>query len=249
MNRKLFLLCTALLLLCSARESLSQSIYLSGYARDSTTFDLLPYTTIHTHKGEPVAAANENGYFSFRINAGDTIVFTRLGYKPVKIAPKATSWDMNVMLPETVRMLDQVVIYDKYIIHGHEQIQQSLKENSIQESSPFKNQTQMPGMNTNMIQTFGPGMVITGALSKLLGTDRERRKVSTNKAEIIRTQVYYEVTQSMQVKEYLQGLLSLDEDQYYKSLEKFKVDYPTAVYLQSREEIIRLMVESFATKK
>lgn len=248
MGRKL-LPCAVLLILCSAQVSMGQTIYLAGYARDSTTFDLLPYVTIHTHKGEPVAAANENGYFSFRINPGDTIVFTRLGYKPVKVAPTVTSWDMNVMLPETVRVLDQVVIYDKYIIHGHEQIQKSLKEDAAQGSSQFKNQTQTPGINTNMIQTFGPGMVITGALSKLLGTDGERRKVSANKAELIRTQVYYEVMQSMQVKEYLIGLLGLTEDEYFKKLEKFKVDFPTAVYLQSREEIIRLMVESFAAKK
>jgi hypothetical protein len=249
MNRKLLLLLSVLITLCLAQIASGQTIYLAGYARDSTTFDLLPYTTIHTIKGEPVAASNENGYFSFRINPGDTIVFTRLGYKPVKIAPTATSWDMNVMLPETVRVLDQVVIYDRYIIHGHEQIQKSLKEGAAQDASPFKNQTQTPGINTNMIQTFGPGMVINGALSKLLGTDRERRKMSANKAEIVRTQVYYEVMQSIQVKEYVMGLLTLDEAQYYKSLEKFKVDYPTAVYLQSREEIIRLMVESFATKK
>jgi hypothetical protein len=65
---------------------------------------------------------------------------------------------------------------------------------------------------------------------------------------MIRMQVYYEVMQSMQVKQYLTGLLSMSEDAYYKALEKFKVDYPGAVYLQSREEIIRLMVESFARK-
>lgn len=233
-------------LLCYA-EAFGQSIYLSGYVRDSTNFDLLPYATIHTIHGRPVSAANENGYFSFRINPGDTIVFTRLGYKPVKIAPAETTWDLNVMLPETVRVLDQVVVYDKYVIHGHEQIQKTLKEDANFDNSQFKNQTQAPNA-TNMIQTFGPGMVINGALSKLLGTDRERRKVSASKAEIIRTQVYYEVVQSMQVKEYIMGLLSIDEDQYQKSLEKFKIDYPTASYLQSREEIIRLMVESFARK-
>jgi hypothetical protein len=248
MSRNLIFLSAVLMALCLSWSASGQTIYLSGYARDSTTFDLLPYTTIHTNKGQPVAAANENGYFSFNMNPGDTIVFTRLGYKPVKIAPTVTSWDMNVMMPETVRVLDQVVIYDKYIIHGHEQIQQSLKESAKQDASSFKNQTQTPGVNTNLIQTFGPGMVINGALSKLLGTDRERKKVSANKAEIIRTQVYYEVMQSMQVKQYMAGLLGLNDDQYYKSLEKFKTDYPTAVYLQSREEIIRLMVESFATK-
>lgn len=247
MERKFIIIC-AFLVALSASQAYGQSIYLAGYARDSTTFDLLPYTTIHTNKGQPVAAANENGYFSFSLNPGDTIVFTRLGYKPVKVAPTVTSWDMNVMLPETVRVLDQVVIYDRYIIHGHEQIQKSLKENANQESSSFKNQTAEPSANTNMIQTFGAGMVINGALSKLFGSDRERKKVSANKAEIVRTQVYYEVMQSMQVKQYMIGLLSLTDDQYFKSLEKFKVDYPTAVYLQSREEIIRLMVESFATK-
>lgn len=247
MTLRLVTFITVLLLISSA-DILGQSIYLSGYARDSTSFDLLPYTNIYSHKGAPLAAANENGYFSLRINPGDTIVFTRLGYKPVKIAPETTVWDMNVMLPETIRVLDQVVVYDKYIIHGHEQIQQSLKETAKAENSSLKNQTAAPSQNSNLIQTFGAGIVINGALSKLLGTDRERRKVSSNKAEIIRTQVYYEVMHSMQVKEYMMGLLNMSEDDYFKALEKFKADYPTAVYIQSREEIVRLMVDSFARK-
>lgn len=237
-----------ILLLIGSAEAFGQSVYLSGYARDSTTFDLLPYTTIHTGKGAPVGAANENGYFSITITAGDTIVFTRLGYKPVKLAPTATSWDMNIMLPETVRMLDQVVVYDKYIIHGHEQIQKSLKEDkSILDNPNFQNQSAAP-VNANLIQTFGAGMVINGALSKLFGVDGERRKMTNNKAEMIKTQVYYEVVKSQQVKQYLMGLLSISEDTYFKQMEKFKVEFPSAVYLQSREEIVRLMVESFARK-
>jgi hypothetical protein len=241
-------LSTIVALMCLSAATQAQTLYLSGYTRDSTTFDLLPYTTIYTNHGKPVAASNENGYFSLKINPGDTIVFTRLGYKPVQIAMHETSWDLNVMLPETTRMLDQVVVYDNYIIHGHEQIQKSLREGAVRDNSAFRNTTQAPNAN-NLIQTFGPGMVITGAISKLLGTDRELRKVSHNKTELIKTQVYYEVMQSMEVKEYLKGLFSMTDEDYYKSLEKFKVDYPTAVYLQSREEIIRLMVQAFAVKR
>lgn len=243
---KLVTLCAVLLLIGTA-ESFGQSIFLSGYTRDSTTFDLLPYVTIHTKKGKPLGEADENGYFSMSIKPGDTIVFTRLGYKPVKISPKETGWDMNVMLPETIRVLDQAVIYDNYIIHGHQQIQESLKGGGGIPGS-IQNQSALPAQNSNLIPTFGAGVVINGALSKILGTDRERRKVSANKAEIIRTQVYYEVMQSQQVKEYLKGLFTQTDEGYFKALEKFKVDYPTAVYLQSREEIIRLMVESFARK-
>lgn len=243
---KLISLCVVLLLV-SAAETFGQTLFLSGYTRDSTTFDLLPYTTIYSSRHKALGSADENGYFSMTVQVGDTIVFTRLGYKPVKIAPKETGWDMNVMLPETVRILDQAVIYDNYIIHGHEQIQESLKGGRGIPGS-IQNQSAMPGQNSNLIPTFGAGVVINGALSKILGTDRERKKVSANKAEIIKTQVYYEVMHSQQVKEYMKGLFSQSDDDYFKALEKFKIDYPTAVYLQSREEIIRLMVESFARK-
>lgn len=247
MSLKLVTFIAAFMLVATA-ETFGQKIFLSGYTRDSVTFDLLPYTTIHTTKGKPLAAANENGYFSLTIQPGDTIVFTRLGYKPVKIAPPATSWDMNVMMPETAAMLQQVVIYDNYVIHGHEQIQKALREDAASANSKFKNQTTGPNA-TNLIPTFGPGMVLNGALSKLFGVDREQRKVSANKAELIRTQVYYEVVQSMTTKQYITGLFNLSDDEYNKSVQKFKLDYPNAVYLQSREEIIRLMVEAFATKR
>lgn len=237
----------ALLLLCAVETS-GQSIYLAGYTRDSTSFDLLPYTSVYSSKGVPLTASSETGYFSLTIKQGDTIVFTRLGYKPVKVAPEATVWDMNVLLPETVHVLDQVVIYDKYVIHGHEEIQKSLKENAKTGASQLNNQTAVVSGNSNLIQTFGAGLVINGALSKLFGADHELAKVSANKAEMLRTQVYYEVMHSMQVRQYMINLLNLSEDQYFKLLEKFKVDYPTAIYIRSREEIIRLMVESFTRK-
>ena len=245
MNLKLVSFVAVLMLFFSA-EAFGQKIFLSGYTRDSTTFDLLPYTTIYTTKGKPLGGANENGYFSLPIQLGDTIVFTRLGYKPVKVSPRSTSWDMNVMMPEATNMLQQVVVYDNYVIHGHEAIQRSLRDNAGNKT--FTNQTNSPTA-TNLIPTFGPGMVINGALSKLFGVDHERRKLSANKQELIRTQVYYEVVGSMTTRQYLMDLLNLSADDYNKSLQKFKVDYRDAVYLQSREEIIRLMVESFATKK
>ncbi|MEI9918704.1 MAG: hypothetical protein WDO14_07865 [Bacteroidota bacterium] len=91
--------------------------------------------------------------------------------------------------------------------------------------------------------------MINGALSKLFGVDHERRKLTANKAELIRTQVYYEVLQSMTTRQYIMGLFSISEEDYTTTLQKFKVDYPDAVYLQSREEIIRMMVDTFATKK
>lgn len=247
MTLKLATFITALLLICTA-ETFGQKLFLSGYTRDSVNFDILPYTTIHTTKGKPLAASNENGYFSLSIQPGDTIVFTRLGYKPVKIAPVATSWDMNVMMPETATMLQQVVVYDNYVIHGHEQIQKALREDAASANSKFKNQTIGPNA-TNLIPTFGPGVVINGALSKLFGVDREQKKISASKAELIRTQVYYEVIQSMTTKQYITGLFNMSDDEYTRAIQKFKTDYPSAVYLQSREEIIRLMVESIATKK
>lgn len=247
MTLKLLSFVAAFVLFCTA-ESFGQKIFLSGYTRDSVTFDPLPYTTIHTPKGKPLAASNENGYFSLTIQPGDTIVFTRLGYKPVKAAPAATSWDMNVMMPETAEMLQQIVVYDNYVIHGHEQIQKALREEAASANSKFKNQTVGPGA-TNLIPTFGPGMVINGALSKLFGVDREQRKVSASKAELIRTQIYYEVVQSNTTRQYITGLLNLSDDDYNKGIQKFKLNYPNAVYLQSREEIVRLMVESFATKR
>lgn len=235
------------LVMLIAASSHAQTIYLSGYTRDSTTFELLPYVTIYTVKGKPVAASNGQGYFSLSCLPTDTIVFTRMGYKPVQTSPDKTAWDMNVLMPETMRVLDEVVVYDHYIIHGHEQIQESMKEGAALEASPFKNQTQAPNA-VNMIQTFGPGMVLNGVLSSLLGTDKEKVKLAKGKAEFVKTQVYYEVVQSQQVKEHMMRAFNIDEPEYLKRLERFKVAYPTAVYVRSREEIVRLMTASFATK-
>lgn len=226
----------------------AQDVYLSGYTRDSTSFDLLPYVSIHSTKGALLSSSNDNGYFSMTVKQGDTVVFTRLGYKPVKFSAASTSWDLNILMPETVRVLEGVVIYDHYIIHGHNEIQKSLKETATQEASPYKNPTQNPSTNMNLVQTFGPGMVINGALSRLLGVDKEKKKLSAGKAEYVKTSVYNEVIISDQVKDYLRKLYNISEEVYYQKLEAFKVRYPTAVYIMSREDIIKLMVSSFAMK-
>lgn len=99
-----------------------------------------------------------------------------------------------------------------------------------------------------MIQTFGPGMVINGLFSRLAGVGKEQRKLNGNLAELARTQTYREVLGSPQVRQFLIGQFAITDDEYLKRLERFKVSYPTARYLSLRQEIINLMITSFASR-
>lgn len=225
-----------------------QTVYISGTVRDSATYQFLSYVNIQHNRGKIIASSDQNGFFSFSTQAGDTIVFTRLGYEPQLLIPKENEWDLNIRMNEVARVLQNITVYDKFEIHGSGQIQKSIKEGALKESSPFQNPTQKPG-NDYAVQTFGPGYTFSGAFSKYSKDEVERRKLQQVLLEQRRTSVYRDVIHSEQVKEYLMKTFTITEADYYKKLEAFAIKYPGAENLRTRTEIVDMLVVFFSEKK
>jgi hypothetical protein len=142
-------------------------------------------------------------------------------------------------------MLDNVTIYDKFEIHGQNQIQKSIREGARLENNAFQNPTAKPGSDY-AVQTFGPGYTFKGPFSSMTKDEIEKRRLRQLYFEQQRTGVYREVIQSEQVKQYITRLFEIDEATYYKKLEKFSIQYPGAENLRRRQEVVDMLVSFFS---
>jgi hypothetical protein len=193
-----------------------------------------------------VAATDQNGFFAVAVAKNDTIIFTRLGYQPIVYVAKVSNWDERIFMSEMTKVLDEVVIQDRHIIHGDEEIKKSLREDA---PSNFNNFTLDPQNQNRMIQTFGPSASFAAPWEKWTSDAREKRRLQSVVTEQERTAVYQQFIHSMVVEQYIIDQFNLDHDTYLKLKEGFIVANPDARYLHTRQDIIDLMVSYFAAKR
>jgi hypothetical protein len=239
----------ALTLATIAFSSFGQDkVYLSGFVNDLNTLQALTSVNV-SHKGKVVAATDANGFFTMSATKGDTLAFTRLGYQPYLYVAAVNNWDERIFMTEMARVLDEVVIRDSYKIHSDEEMQKSLKEDARRDASPLKNFTQDAQNDNRMVQTFGPSATLNAPWDKWTKDAREKKELHEAFDEQERTVIYQHFIHSMVVQQYFMNLFALDEETFLKKKESFIVSNPDARYLQSRQEIIDLMVAHIATKK
>jgi hypothetical protein len=226
---------------CLAQEK----VYLSGFVNDINSLEALTYVNI-SHQGTVLAATDHNGFFAVAVPKNDTIVFTRLGYKPIVYVAGASNWDERIFMSEMSKVLDEIVVRDRHIIHGDEEIKKSIREDA---PSNFNNFTLDPQNQNRMIQTFGPSASFAAPWEKWTNDAREKKKLQSVITEQERTTVYQQFVHSMVVEQYIIDQFHLDHDTYLKLKEGFIIANPDARYLHSRQDIIDLMVSYFATKK
>ncbi|MBY0436044.1 MAG: hypothetical protein K2U26_18285, partial [Cyclobacteriaceae bacterium] len=120
-------------------------------------------------------------------------------------------------------------------------------------SSPFRNST-MPLSTADIyapnptIQTFGPGVVMSGVFSQFSKSEKEKKKLKKVEEAQLRTKTFREVMHSDETKEYLRELFHLTEEEYYKKIEAFNLANREVPNLASKEEILNVLVRFFALK-
>jgi hypothetical protein len=235
---------TIALVLVTLAAAAQEKVYLSGFVNDISTLQPLSYVNISAPKGKVLAASDQNGFFSVSAVRNDTLVFTRLGYQPYLLVAIDNNWDERVFMSEMSKMLNEVTVYDRYEIHGSEEIKKG-----IQQDTRFDNFTMKPENQNSMVQTFGPSVTFGAPWDKWTKDAREKRHLNAVMQEKERTAVYNEFIQSMVVEEYFIETFNLDHDSFMAFKESFIVSNPDARYLTTRKDIIDLMVAYFATKK
>jgi hypothetical protein len=222
-----------------------EKVYISGFVNDISSLQALGYVNI-SQQGKVVAATDQYGSFAVSVAKNDTIVFTRLGYQPIVYVARVSNWDERIFMTEMTKMLDEVIVQDRHIIHGDEEIKKSLREDA---PSNFNNFTNDPQNQNRMIQTFGPSVSFGAPWEKWTADAREKKRLESVITEQEKTTVYQQFVHSMVVEQYIIGQFDLDHETYLKLKEGFIIANPDARYLHSRQDIIDLMVAYFASKK
>jgi len=230
-----------LIILTSLPFIVNAQITLSGTVRDSANFNPLPYVSISV-SGKVKAISNEKGVFELRCHEGDTILFSRVGFKTAKVISLKNENRLSVIMIESTTLLNSITIYGSYQPQGKAQWRRYIILPKL-----FENPTMKDSMG--MVQTFGPGVSIPGVLSYFNSEEREKRKIKRATNELVATQTYREVMSSEKVKADLIELFNLTEEQYFKKIEAFNVQHPDAAYAKDRSEIINLLTWFFALKE
>jgi len=212
----------------------SKTFTLSGTVLDSAALQPLPYVAIQIKNKSMGLSTKEDGTFSIETNLGDTLVFTRLGHKPLLFYAKKNQNDLRIILAEDTRLLKDVTVYGDYNINGIDEWKKDLPPNT---QIKLKEQPLEPDPGT--IATFGPGITIGFG-----GKDKNKNK----RDEISRTEVYRKVISSPEVKKKVMDLYGISEETFLKKLERFNLENPEAVYLTNEEEIVTLLIQFFALK-
>lgn len=209
-------------------------VSVSGIVLDSTTFQALPFVAVQI-KSKPIGiSTTETGTFSITCMKGDTLVFTRLGYKPVLLKITKANDRLRIMLAEDTKLLKDVTVYADYDIKGLDDWKKDLPPNA---QVQMKKQALEP--LPNEVAVFGPGITIG-----LGGKDKTKNK----RDELNRTETYRKTISDPETKKQLISLYNLTEEQYNKKLERFNEENPDVFYLTSAQEIITMMIQFFALK-
>lgn len=230
-----------LLILGTLPFTTNAQITLSGTVRDSANFNPLPYVSI-TVSGKVMSIADTQGLFEVRCNEGDTILFSRVGFKTKRLIPLRIEKNVSVALTESTTLLNSITIYGNYKPHGQAQWRRYVILPKLFENPTMKDPN-------GLVQTFGPGVSIPGVLSYFNSEEREKRKIKRATNELVATQVYREVMASEKVKANLIEQFSITEEQYYMKIEAFNMQHPDAAYARDRNEIINLLTWFFALKE
>lgn len=212
----------------------TEQFIIAGTVLDSANFQALPYVAVQI-KGKNIGqSTKENGTFSISTELSDTLIFTRLGYKPYLFRIKKSESNLKIILAEDTRLLKDVTVYGDMNIAGVDDWKKDLPPNT---QIKVKEQPLEPDPGT--VATFGPGITIGFG-----GKDKTKNK----RDEISKTEVYRKVISSPEVKKKVMELYGIPEETFLKKLERFNLKNPEAVYLTDEEDIITMLIQFFALK-
>lgn len=209
-------------------------INLTGIVLDSASLQPLAYVAVQI-KGKGIGqSTGDNGNFSIACSPKDTLVFTRLGYKPILLVVKRKEDNLRILLAEDSRMLKDVTVYGDLKLQGEEEWKKDLPANT---QIKLKEQPLEP--DPGSVATFGPGITIGFG-----GKD----KTKTKRDENSKTEVYRQTISSEEVKKQLMELYGISEETYLKKLERFNRENPDVAYLTDPKEIVTMLTQFFALK-
>jgi hypothetical protein len=216
-------------------------VTLSGMVADSATMQALPDVNVVNKKTGNGAVSDIRGGFSLQASDGDSIIFSRVGYKTRILPVTEIRKLVIVFMKEEQRMLNTVEILDQ-------NKQSWLPE--IPAGSPWQNPasgrqfTESPGFQG--VQTFGPGYVFKGAFSRFSKEEKEKRKLVRVQEENYRAGNYVDLVNDPEVKGKIMKDHLLSEEEYYDLLARFNQEHGNSIYGLEDHEIIALLLRFYS---
>lgn len=234
----------AAIIICAITQAYSQRVgtNLTGIVYDSLTLQPLAYVTVINQSANTGATTDENGGFKISAMPGDSILFTILGYSRKTRIVRSNEQAMIIFLREFALTLKAVTIYGSFTPHGADKW-----KSVIEMPKTFRNPAG-PGSGY-VVETFGPGVTLGGLITSMFKSEKEKKKLQTVREKAKQSETYLSVIVSEETKSYFQTTFSMTEADYNKFIESFNKAHPEAVYVESREEIMNLMVMFAATTK
>ena len=124
-------------------DLLSQEIRVSGYVKDKASDEIIQLANVWVKGTYNGVSTNMEGYFSLKINLGDTLCFSSVGYSQAeKIIDSLNKKTISVFLKENIQSINEVTVKPK-VDYGKElfkKIIEKKKQNAdvISEISNYK---------------------------------------------------------------------------------------------------------------
>jgi hypothetical protein len=224
-------------------SSYGQTI-INAMVADSAALRPLAFVNIQVLNKSRGVTSNEGGYFIIAASEDDTLQFSMVGYYSKKYPVNEIKERFIIYLTEEVRTLEPVVIDGNVLIPG-------LKKIAAQ--SPYRNLTQDPRVfNTpgfQGIQTFGPGLVMGGPISRLSKYYKEQKKLARIKAENESAKGYAEMVNDENVKGEIMRVYAITEEEYFSGLALFNEKNKDIIYKLQPDEVTSLLLVFFGELK
>lgn len=211
-------------------------VTLTGMVADSATMQPMLDVNITIKRSGKGTVSDARGYFSLDANGTDTLIFSRVGYytkvRPVKWVKEV----VIIFLTEEHKTLQPVVIESETLMPW-------LKK--LPPESPWKNPTlnksftETPGFQG--LQTFGPGYVMSGPISRFSKYEKERKKLKVVQRENYKARNYVDIVNDPEVKDKIIKDYNLTEEEYYRLLAIFNEKNKDIIYELQSSELIPLL--------
>jgi hypothetical protein len=182
-----------------------------------------------------------HGYFSIKAVDSDTLLFSSVGYISKTLRVKQIRELFVIFLSEENKVLSPIVIEDKQVLPWLPKLP---PESPWKNPTADKDFTEAPGFRG--VQTFGPGYILPGPISRFSKYERERKKLKKTKEENYQSRNYVQIVNDPEVKGKIMKDNNLTEERYYTLLAAFNEKNKDVIYQLESNDLIALLVIFYA---
>jgi hypothetical protein len=223
------------LLLLFVNVSAFGQLVINAMVADSASLRPLSDVNVRLKNSFRGTTSSTAGYFLINVQETDTLVFSRIGFITTEYPAKKLKETLIVYLTEEAVLLQPVTITGNILIPG---LQRMAKE------SPWKNPNAIPGYQMpgfQGLETFGPGFIAKGVISKFSRENMEKKKLITVKEENKKGKTYIQIINDPEVKNRLMKEHAISEEEFYKILAIFNEKNKDFMYDLEGQDLITFL--------